>query len=233
MNWIHTQRSDYKMFIEGEKATLRPARQPTVSADGENSSRPPAERRMPPVQIRLRLIIQTRQLSLGVLLVSLRVVPLHVEQHEDTQDENHRARTKVQTIANRIIRPVERQESPSRNQTTDVAEHDVCADGGSARRVRQDVGGHLRVAQGSEGEGAGGDEEGGAVTGLGILRGEEHDVSDHDEGGGDDEEDLASVEAPGEEGEEDREEGADDVGWDGAELLIDDCVGVGGVDRLG
>lgn len=187
---------------------------------------------MPPVQIRLRLIIQTRQLSLGVLLVSLRIVPLHVEQHEDTQDENHRARTEIQTIANRIIRSVEGQESPSRDQTANVAEHDVCADGGSARRVREDVGGYLRVAQGSECEGAGRDEEGCAVTGLGILRGQEHDVSDHDEGGGDDEEDLASVEAPGEEGEEDCEECADDVGWDGAELLVDDGVGVGWVDRL-
>jgi hypothetical protein len=40
----------------------------------------------------------------------------------------------------------------------------------------------------------------------------------------------AAVEAPGEEGEEDGEEGADYVGWDGVELLGDG--GGGGVDCL-
>jgi len=44
---------------------------------------------------------------------------------------------------------------------------------------------------------------------VGFLTGEEHDVAAHDEGGANDEEDIAAVDFPAEEREEDGEEGAD------------------------
>ena len=44
---------------------------------------------------------------------------------------------------------------------------------------------------------------------MGFLTGEEHDVAAHHEGGTNDEEDIAAVDFPAEEREEDGEEGAD------------------------
>ena len=44
---------------------------------------------------------------------------------------------------------------------------------------------------------------------MGFLTGEEHDVAAHDEGGANDEEDIAAVDFPADEREEDGEEGAD------------------------
>jgi hypothetical protein len=64
-------------------------------------------------------------------------------------------------------------------EASDVAKHDIRADGSRPSRIGQDVRGNLGVAQGAEGEGAGGDEEGRAVADLRVLGGEEHDVADH------------------------------------------------------
>lgn len=69
---------------------------------------------------------------------------------------------------------------------------------------------------------------------MGGCGGEEHDVAGHCQGGGDDDEDGAAVEFPGEEVEEDGEEGADDVGGDCVELLGDyRVVGVDCCDDCG
>jgi hypothetical protein len=65
------------------------------------------------------------------------------------------------------------------DEASDVAKHDIRADGSRPSRIGQDVCGNLGVAQGAEGEGAGGDEEGRAVADLRVLGGEEHDVADH------------------------------------------------------
>lgn len=86
----------------------------------------------------------------------------------------------------------------------------------------------MRVAQRTEGEGARGDDESSSVADLRVGAGQEHDVSDHHERGAGNHEDGAAVVAPGEEGEEYGEEGADDVGRHGAELLVHD--GGAGVD---
>ena len=119
-----------------------------------------------------------------------------------------------------------------RDKTSNVAKHDICADGSRARGIGQDVRRDLGVAQSTKGEGACGDEERRAVADLRVFGGEEHDVPDHHEGGGADEEDLAFVEACGEVGEQDGEEGADYVGWHGAELLVYYRVDGRRVDRL-
>ena len=114
-----------------------------------------------------------------------------------------------------VIRAIERQEAPGGDQAAGVAEHDVRGDSSGARCVGDDVGCNLGVAEGAEGERTAGDDEGCAVPHVWLVGGQEHDVPDHDEGCGDDEEDVALVDAPGEEGEEHGEEGADDVGGHG------------------
>ena len=83
----------------------------------------------------------------------------------------------------------------SRNKPPNVPKHDIRADGSRARGIGQDVRRDLGVAQSTKGEGACGDEERRAVADLRVFGGEEHDVPDHHEGGGADEEDLAFVEA--------------------------------------
>lgn len=88
-----------------------------------------------------------------------------------------------------IIRLVERQERPRGDEPSNVTQHDVCADGARARCVADHVCGDLGVAEGAEGKGAAGDEEGGAVAGLRVGGGEEHNVAHHNEGRGADEED--------------------------------------------
>jgi hypothetical protein len=184
------------------------------------------------IEIGLSLLVQPRQLSIHIPALPLLVARFHEEQHRHAQNQNARARRQVQTISDRVVWPIEGQERPGRNKTSDVAEHDVRSDCGGARSICKDIRRNLGVAQGAEGEGACGDEEGGAVADLGVFGGEEHDVADHHQGGGADEEDLAFVEAGGEVGEEHCEEGADDVGWDGAELLVHYRVDGRGVDRL-
>ena len=59
---------------------------------------------------------------------------------------------------------------------------------------------------------------------MGVRAGEEHDVAAHHEGGADDEEDVAAVESPAEEGEEDGEKGANNIRRNGMELLRDHTI---------
>lgn len=103
----------------------------------------------------------------------------------------------------------------------------------SLSRDSQDVRRHLGVAQRSERKGTGGDDECRAVAHLRVRGSEEHDVSDHYQRGGDDEEDVPSVEAPGQEGKHDCEEGSDYVRWHSAELLVNyRGAGVDCLDRV-
>ena len=133
-----------------------------------------------------------------------------------------------------IVRGIERQEAPRRDQPAHVAKHDVRGDGRGPRGVRDDVRRDLGVAEGAEGVGARGDEEGRAVAGVGLRGGEEDDVADHGEGRGDDEEDVAAIVARAQPREEEDEERAHDVRGHGAELQEDDAgVGVDGLDDGG
>jgi len=88
----------------------------------------------------------------------------------------------------------------------------------------------LGVAERTERVCARGDDECCAVAGLAVGGGEEHDVADHHQGCGDDEEDVAFIKSPREEGEEDSKECADDVRRYCVQLQGDE--GVGWVDGL-
>ncbi|KAJ8106704.1 hypothetical protein OPT61_g9364 [Boeremia exigua] len=167
-------------------------------------------------------VLGLRKLGVDVDLLALLVAPLHPEQQRDTRDENGAAGSQVEPVADAEVRCVGGEETPCRDQAADVAKHDDCADGGGARRVGDDVGRALRVAERAEGEGAGRDDEGRSVAHLRHRAGQEHNVADHHEGRAHDDEDHAAVEAPAEEGEEEREESAHDVRRDSAELLVHD-----------
>lgn len=211
----------------------------------------PAETRMLPVQICASLVVQPSELSIDISLVALTVIPLHVKHQGHAQDKDHGAGGQVQPITNRVVGRVVWYKCPCGDQTAHVAwklsalrtliqtmqiehtEHDVRANGRSARRVSQDVRRHLGVAQRSERKGTGGDDECRAVAHLRVRGSEEHDVSDHYQRGGDDEEDVPSVEAPGQEGKHDCEEGSDYVRWHSAELLVNyRGAGVDCLDRV-
>lgn len=177
---------------------------------------------MLPVQILHLLDSHARELLLRVPPVALLVVILHPEQHQRRHNQHTAARSEVEPVANVVVGRVRRQEAPRRDEAADVAHHDVEADGGAAGRVRHDVGADLAVADRAEAEERGGDEEGGAVAHAGVGRGQEHDVADHGHGRAGDEEDLAAVNLPRDEGQEEGEEAADDVGRDRVELLHDE-----------
>jgi hypothetical protein len=82
---------------------------------------PPAEPRVFPIQILTSLIIQTSKLSINIPLVAFLVVAPDVEHQGDAQNQNRRAGSQVQPIADREVRSVVRHESPCRNQSADVA----------------------------------------------------------------------------------------------------------------
>ena len=151
---------------------------------------------MLPVQILLLLHGQTRQFGVHILLILLLIVPLHPKQQPHREKKHTAARRQIESISNMVVRFIEREETPCADEPTHITKHDVGANGTGAGSIADHVGRDLGVAQGAEGEGTGGDEEGCAVADLRFLGGEEHDVTDHHEGRGDDEEDASAVEAP-------------------------------------
>ena len=76
-----------------------------------------------------------------------------------------------------VVGSVERQERPSGDQTTNVAEHDVGTDGGTACCIGYDIRTDLGVTERAEGECARCDDESFAVTNGGILGSQEHDAA--------------------------------------------------------
>lgn len=54
--------------------------------------------------------------------------------------------------------------SPCRDETTDVAHHDVGADTSRSRSIGEQVGSYLSIGQGTKGEGTRCDEEGGLLV---------------------------------------------------------------------
>ena len=177
------------------------------------------------------LLIEPIELRIDIDRRPLLVVGRHPEQEEQGEDEDGQGGAEIEAVADVVIRRVGGQEGPRGDQATDVAEHDIGADGGGAGGVGDDVGGDVGVAEGAEGEGAAGDEEGGGVADAGVGAGQEHDVASRHQRAADDEEDEAAVELPAEEGEEHGEEAADDVGRHRLQLLRDDAgFGVDGLD---
>lgn len=160
--------------------------------------RVPSKTRMLPIQILNLLLTHTGQFRIHINLIPLFVIPLHVEQQDDTRDQDRRASRQVQAIADGVIRTIRRQERPRRYEAAHIATHYIHANACCTRGIRDKVRGDLCVSERPKGECAGGDDEGGAVSGLGIVLrgGEEHDVADHYERCADDEEDIAAVESP-------------------------------------
>lgn len=100
-----------------------------------------------------------------------------------------------------VVWRVKGKEAPGGNQTADVARHDICSDGGAARRVGDDVCRDLCITQGAKDEGAAGDEKRSAIADLRVRADKEHDVADHHEGRGADVEDVAPVKLGAQPGE--------------------------------
>lgn len=125
-----------------------------------------------------------------------------------------------------VIWFIEGQESPARYQASYITKHNTCPYGSSSGCVADDVGADLGVAESAVSKGTGSDEESCAISDMrGIFIGsEEHDVTDHDKRGTNEQEDIAAIESPGEKGEKQGEECADHVRWNCVELLGDDGV---------
>lgn len=185
---------------------------------------------MLPIQILNLLLLQSSQLRIDIFTFPLAIIPAHPHQQCNTHNQNRAARREVQSIPDGIIRCIRGQEAPSTDEPADIPQHDVGAYGGRASSVRDDVCGDVRVAESSVGKGSDGNDESCAVASRGVVGGEEHDVADHHERSRGDEVDGAFVGFGGEERDEDCSESADDVGWDCAELLLND--GLLGVNRL-
>lgn len=179
---------------------------------------------MLPIQILDLLGTQALDPRIHVDLLPLPIIIAHPQQQRDTQEQDGATSSEIQTVADRVIGAVEGEERPRGDQAADVTEHDIRPNGGGAGGVRDHIGGDMCVGQCAETECARGDDEGGAVSHLRVRGREEHYVADHHERGGGNEVDGAAVGAPAGEGDGDGEEGADDVGRDGLELLVDDCV---------
>jgi hypothetical protein len=64
------------------------------------------------IEISLSLLIQPRQLSVHVPAVPLLVARFHVEEHQNTQNEDARTRRQVETVSDWVVGPVEWQEGP-------------------------------------------------------------------------------------------------------------------------
>lgn len=152
---------------------------------------------MLPVQVLLLLQCQPRQLLVYLFVLPLLVVPLHPKQQQRGQNEDTATCRQIEPISNMIVRLVKRQKAPGTDQASYIPQHNIGTNGTRTRRVANNVGGYLCIAQRTERKGAGGDEEGGTVTGLCICGGEEHDVTYHHEGCGDDEEDTPTIKPPG------------------------------------
>jgi len=136
---------------------------------------------MLPIHILLLQQRSASQLLINISAFSLLVIPLHPEEQQNTQTQASRRNSQVKPIANVVVGCIEGQERPSSDQAADIAKHDVGTDGGAARGIRDDVCADLGVAEGAEGEGARGDDEGGSVAYCGLFRGQEHDVADDDQ----------------------------------------------------
>lgn len=161
---------------------------------------------MPPIQILHRLLIEARKFRINVPPFPLPIIAHHPQEQQSTNHQREPTCRQIKPIPDMIIGGIPRQKAPRANQAADVAEHDVCADGSGTRGVGNHVGGDLGVAERAVTVCAGGDQEGGTIAHVWVGRGEEHYVAGHHERRGQDEEDVAAVEFPSEEGEENGEE---------------------------
>ena len=110
-----------------------------------------------PIHILDLKLTLTREFGIDILVLALSVVPLHPEQHPDTQQQNCTAGRQIQAVTNMVIWSIERQKRPRGDEPANIAKHDVGADGGRTRSVGDDVRGDLRVAESAEREGTAGD----------------------------------------------------------------------------
>jgi len=130
-----------------------------------------------PVHILLFKKSGTGQLLINIPSISLLVVSLHPEQEQNTNAQACSRDSQVETITNVVVRSVERQERPSGDQTTNVAEHDVGTDSGTACCIGYDIRTDLGVTERTEGECARCDDKSCAVTNGGVLGSQEHDAA--------------------------------------------------------
>jgi hypothetical protein len=113
----------------------------------------------------------------------------------------------------------------------DGGETYVHADGTASCGITDDVGADVGVGHGTENHTGTGNQETSTISNTGSLGGQEHGVSDNDSGGGEDDEDLSSVEVPTESREGNGKDRSDSVGRDTVKLLLDGAVlGVDGSD---
>lgn len=167
--------------------------------------------------------------------VAAAVVPLEPEVEEDAGQEEERVGSQVEPVADayrqlckaldlRIVRPVVLGESPGGDETANVTRDHDETDTGRTCAVGERVGGRLRGAQRSKGEGACGNDERRAVADVRVFASQEHDVADDGQGSEDHHDDEALVELPREEVGDNDDGGADYEGRNGVQLLADDRV---------
>ena len=90
---------------------------------------------MLPIHILLLQKRRARQLLINIPTLSLLIIPLHPEEQQDTQTQASRRNSQIKAVSNMVVGCIGGQERPSGDQAANVAEHDVGADGGAARRV--------------------------------------------------------------------------------------------------
>lgn len=207
---------------------------------------------MLPVHILLLEKSSSSQFLINISSISLLVVSLHPEQEQDTDAQACSCNSQVESVTNVVVGSVERQERPSGDQTTNVAEHNVGADGRTAGCVGYNICADLSVTEGAEGECTRCDDESCAVTNGGVLGSQEHDaakesvyglnrtsfrcccclLSNNDQRSGRNKNDQPPVSFPTDIREHQTEEATDHVWRNGVKLLADDCVvGVDGANN--
>lgn len=179
---------------------------------------------MTPVKVLNLLLAKPGKLGVNISLLSLLVVCDHPDEGENGQKQGGRRRSQIEPVTNVVVGTIRGKKRPGRNQPPHITEHDVSADGGGSGGVGDDVSRDLGVGKSSECEGTTGDQEGGSVSDFGACTGQEHNIAAHHEWRADDEENVAAVEFPAKEGEEDGKESADHVGGNCMQLLRDHAV---------
>jgi hypothetical protein len=136
---------------------------------------------MPPIHVLNLLSCLARELLIHINDPSPLITPLHPHQQQHTRNQNRAASRQIQSITNLVVRRVKRQETPSRNKSTDVTKHDHDANRRSACGVGHNVGRDIRSAECTEAKRTRRYEERGSVADLGVVAGEKHDIANHDE----------------------------------------------------
>ena len=177
------------------------------------NSGPPLESRVLPIKVLLLRAREASQFRIDILLGTLTVVDLHEEVQTNRADQDRARRRQIEPVANGEVGCIGRQERPSRDETADIAKHHDCANRSRSCSVRHDVCGCLGVTESAEGESTCRDDKGGTVADLGLclVSRQEHDVANHHQWCGGDEQVDSLVNLGADQRKQNREESPNHV----------------------